>query len=209
MNAHDIAKGLEVWTLQTLLNISIMVGLLALGFAMVQQYYESLKRFLTLRVSIEIWEVFTTLITDFFLVVVVIVGFLVLNPDIMADIKIALPFVPVATVLFAIALVLRLFRDGHRVGSKNFIPALWFMFAANMINVIGFSLVMEAPSGEYLAIHPSPFWTFVKTHLRSNAAPHGLELAQITFYICFPILIAVFLWGFASAISGMKRRTGE
>ena len=209
MNAHDIAKGLEVWTLQTLLNVSIMFGLLTLGFAIVQQYYESLKKYLTLRVSIEIWNVFTILITDFLLVVVVMVGLLVLNPDIMADIKIALPFVPVATILFAIALVLRLFRDGHRVGGKNFIPALWFMFAANMLNIIGFSLVMEAPSGEYLAIHPSPFWTFVKTHLRSNAAPHGLELAQITFYVCFPIVIAVFLWGFASAMSGLKRHEGE
>jgi len=209
MNAHDIAKGLEVWTLQTLLNVSIMFGLLTLGFAIVQQYYESLKKYLTLRVSIEIWNVFTILITDFLLVVVVMVGLLVLNPDIMADIKIALPFVPVATILFAIALVLRLFRDGHRVGGKNFIPALWFMFAANMLNIIGFSLVMEAPSGEYLAIHPSPFWTFVKTHLRSNAAPHGLELAQITFYVCFPIVNAVFLWGFASAMSGLKRHERE
>jgi len=209
MNAHDIAKGLEVWTLQTLLNVSIMIGLLALGFAMVQQYYESLKQFLTLRVSIEVWNVFTTLLADIFLVIVVMVGFLVLNPDIMADIKIAVPFVPVATVLFAIALVLRLFRGGHRAGSKSFVTALWLMFAANLINIIGFSLVMEAPSGEYLAIHPSPFWTFVKTHLRSNAVPHGLELAQITFYICFPILMAIFIWGFASALSGIKNRAGD
>ena len=64
---------------------------------------------------------------------------------------------------------------------------------------------MEAPGGEYLAIHPSAFWTFIKTHLRSNAAPHGLEIAQLTFYICFPILIVVFIWGFAKALSHLNK----
>ena len=43
------------------------------------------------------------------------------------------------------------------------------MFAANLINIIGFSIVMDAPSSEYLALHPSPFWAFVKTHLRFSA----------------------------------------
>ncbi len=205
MAPHDIAKALEIWTLQTLLNLSIILGLLSLGLAIVQPYYQSLRKHLTLRVSIELWDVFTILVADIFLVLVVVVGFFILNPDIMADIKVAVPFVPVATILFAIALVLRLFHGGHRVGEPQFLTATYLMLTANLVNIIGFSFVMEAPGGEYLAHHPSAFWTFVKTHLRSNADPHGLELAQITFYICFPILMAVFLWGFASALSHLKK----
>ncbi len=201
---HEIAKALEVWTLQTLLNISIILGLLTMGFAIVQSYYQSLKKYLTLRVSVEIWDIFTVLIVDLFLVIVIAVGFIVLNPDIMADIKVAVPFIPVATILFAIALVLRLFYDGHRPGGKQFITSLWFMFAANLFNIIGFSFIMEAPSGEYLANHPSPFWKFVKSYLRSNANPHGLEVAQITFYICFPVLIGIFIWGFMKAFNSIK-----
>jgi len=139
---------------------------------------------------------------DILLTTVVIIGFAVMNPDIMADIKMAVPFVPVATVLFAIALFLRLFRGGHRIGTRSFNSALWILFGANMINVIGFSLVMEAPSSEYLDIHPSAFWTFVKTNLRSNS---NLELTQITFAICFPILMAVFLWGFAAGVKRLSR----
>ncbi len=203
---HDISKALEVWTLQTLLNVSILIGLLAMGFAIVQPYYQSLKKYLTLRVSIEIWNIFSVLIVDLFLVIVVAVGFIILNPDIMADIKVAVPFIPIATILFAIALVLRLFYDGHKPGGKKFMTSLWFIFSANLINIAGFSLVMEAPGGEYLSIHPSAFWTFIKTHLRSNAAPHGLELAQITFYICFPVLMAVFIWGFSQALSHLKNK---
>ncbi|HGY56976.1 MAG TPA: hypothetical protein ENK44_14805 [Caldithrix abyssi] len=206
---HEISKALEVWTLQTLLNISILLGLLALGLALIQPYYRSLREHLTLRVSVELWDIFTVFLVDFFLAVVVLVGFVVLNPDIMADIKVAVPFGPLATVLFAIALVVRLFYNGHRPENKNFPASLWLMFAANLINIFGFSFVMEAASGEYLQQHPSAFWTFIKTYLRSNANPHGLELAQITFYVCFPLLIAVFIWGFVQAMKHYKPMKDE
>jgi len=202
---HEISKALEVWTLQTLLNVSILVGLVAMGFSLVQSYYASLQKYLTLRVSIEIWNIFTVLIVDLFLVVVVSIGFIILNPDIMADIKVAVPFIPIATILFAIALVLRLFYGGHEQKGKQFLTALWLMFAANIINIVGFSLIMEAPSSEYLAIHPSAFWTFIKSYLRSNAGAHGLEMAQITFYVCFPILSAIFIWGFVAALKQLKQ----
>lgn len=206
MTGHDIAKALEVWTLQNLLNFSIMLGILVLGLSIVQQYYKSLEKYLTLRVSIEIWNLLITILVDVLLVIIMIVGYLVLNPDIMADIKIAIPFVPVATILFTIALLLRLFHGGHQPSNPNFLRSIWIMFVANIINIIGFTFIMEAPSGAYLENHPSAFWTFIKTHLRSNADPHGLELSQVTFYICFPILMIVLIWGFMSAISRLKKK---
>ena len=209
MTPHIIEKALEVWTLQNLLNFSIMLGLLALGLAIVQKYYQSIAKFLTLRVSLELWEALTILLIDILLVVIMIVGYLVLNPDIMADIKMAVPFLPVAVILFTIALFLRLFHGGHKQQNPNFIRSIWLMFAANIINIIGFSFVMEAPSGEYLDTHPSAFWTFIKTHLRSNANPHGLELSQITFYVCFPLLMIVLIWGFASSLRQLKARRGD
>ena len=207
--AKAIAKALEVWTLQNLVNISIMLGILALGLAMIQGYYKSLEKRLSLRVSIEILNVLTILMVDILLAVVVLVGYLSLNPDIMADIKIAIPFYPVAAILFAIALVLRLFCGGHEAGSTSFLRSAYLMFVANVINIIGLTFIAEAPSGEYLKRHPSPFWTYLKTHLRSNADPRGLELTQITFYICFPILMAVFAWAFWAALRRRFDEKGE
>jgi hypothetical protein len=186
-----------------------MLGILAGGLATVQGYYRSLEKHLTLRVSIELWRVFTVLIADILLVIVVLVGYLVLNPDIMADIKIAIPFNPAATILFASALVLRLFYGGHEAGSKNFLRAIYLLLAANVMNIVGFTFVAEAPSGEYLARHPNPFWDYVKTHLRSNADPHGLELTQLTFYVCFPILLAVFAWALLSALKQIQSGKGD
>lgn len=202
MTPHVIEKALEVWLLQNLLNFSIILGIVALGLAIIQQYYESLEKYLTLRVSIEIWNVLTTLLVDVLLVIVMVVGYIVLNPDIMADIKIALPFVPIATILFTVALVLRLFHGGHQLSNPNFIRSVWIMVIANVVNILGFTFVMEAPAQEYLERHPSSFWTFLKTQLRSNA---NLEISQITFWICFPILMIVFLLGFISAINKLKK----
>lgn len=204
MNGHEIHKALEVWTLQTLLNISIMLGILATGLALVQSYFRSLERHLTLRVSIEVWKVATVLIVDLLLAGVVLVGYLVLNPDIMADIKVAVPFQPLATLLFAGALCLRLFKGGHDMESPNALRALYLMIVGTTMNILGFTFVMEAASGEYLASHPSATWMWIKNHLRSNADPSGLELAQITFWVCFPILLAIFLWGVMSALKRFR-----
>jgi hypothetical protein len=209
MTEHDITKALEIWTLQNLFNISIMLGLLACGLAMIQNYYRALEKHLSLRVSIELWRVATVLLVDVLLALVVVVGYVVLNPDIMADIKIAVPFCPLATILFAAALCLRLFHGGQHVASKNYLRALYLMLAANALNVVGFTFVMEAASGEYLELHPSPFWQYLKTHWRSNASPDGLELAQVTFWICFPLLLIVLAWGVWSAVRQLADKQGE
>ena len=209
MTGHDIEKALEAWALQNILNASIIMGMLAFGLSIIQQYYKSLEKHLTLRVSIELWNVLTTLLVDVLLTIVVIVGYVVLNPDIMADIKIAVPFIPIATILFTIALFIRLFHGGHNPTDPNHLKSVWFMLVANVINMIGFTFVMEAPGSEYLAIHPSPFWTFIKTHMHSNANPGGLELSQLTFNICFPILIVVYIWGLSSAMKHLKGNKGE
>lgn len=209
MNAHDIHKGLEVWTLQTLLNFSIAIGLFATGLALAQGYFRALERQLTLRVSVELWKTFQTLAVDLCLAVVVLVGFLVLNPDILADIKVAVPFQPVATLLFAAALVLRLCKGGHDSASPYALKALYLMLSGSVLNILGFTFIMEAASREYLELHPSAAWAFLKTHFRSNAAPYGLELAQLTFWICFPLLLLVFAWGMKAALAKFAPESGE
>ncbi len=205
MESSTIAKGLEIWSLQTLLDLSILSGILALGFILAQPYYRSLRKILTLRVSIEIWDLFTVLLADLFLVFSVIVGLLILNPDIMADIKVAVPFMPLATILLTVALWLRVFYDGHRQEGRYFKTALYLIFTADLLNLLSFVLIMEAPGSEYLTDHPSFVWMFLKTHFRSNAVPYGIEMAQWSFYIAFPVLLIIFIWGFTRALKTFDR----
>jgi hypothetical protein len=204
MNEHEIAKGLEVWILQNLLNGSILIGIMASGLLLAQGYYRELNKHLNLRVSKELWNLFTVILADLMLVAMFLVGYVVLNPDIMADIKMAVPFYPIATLLFTAALVLRLFKGGHEVGSPQFDWALRLTLIGNCFNVIGFTFVAEAASDEYLAHHVSPFWTYLKTHLRSNADPIGLEVAQATFLVCFPILLLLCAWAVKCALARLK-----
>ena len=178
MTAHDISKALEVWTLQNLLNISILLGILAAGLAIAQDYFNALERHLSLRISIEVWRILTVLVVDILLLIVVLVGYVVLNPDIMADIKIAVPFCPLATLLFAVVLILRLFHGGHEVGSKNYMRSLYLMLTANAINMFGFTIVMETPRQSIWKVHPSAFWEYIKSHLLIHATHSGLELRK-------------------------------
>lgn len=206
--AHDIAKGLEIWGLQSLLDVSILLGFLALGIALVDGYLKRVGRHLTLRVSTEIWQVLPIVLVDLLLAIVVLVGLFVVNPDIMADVKMAVPFYPLAVVLITGALTWRVFGGAHEAGTKAHRGAIWLLFLANVVNLVGFVFVAEAPSSEYLALHPSTLWTWVKTHLKSNASPDGLELAYWSFWIFFPILILILLWAFSSAMRWMDSGKG-
>jgi hypothetical protein len=207
---ESITKALEIWTLQNLLNLAITLGILATGLTMIQSYYDALEKHLSLRVSIELWRVFTVLLVDVLLTITVLIGYLMLNPDIMSDVKMAVPFFPAATVLFAVALVLRLFYGGHRTGSRNHLRSLRLMLAGCLVNILGFTFVMEGAGKEYLEkYHPdNPFWIYLETHLRSNADPAGILFSQTVFYVCYPILLAVLAWGVWSAVKQLSEAQG-
>ncbi len=208
MNESVITKALEIWTLQNLLNLSITLGILATGLAMIQSYYDALEKRLSLRVSIELWRIFTVLLVDLLLAFAVLIGYLTLNPDIMSDVKMAVPFFPAATVLWAVALVLRLFHGGHEMASKNHRRSLYLMLVGCLVNIVGFTFVMEGASHEYLDSHPidGKFWVFLKTYLRSNDNLDSIIFSQMVFYVCFPILLAVLAWG---VWSGLKQLAAQ
>jgi hypothetical protein len=211
MSESAITKALEIWTLQNLLNLSITLAILATGLALIQGYYDALEKRLSLRVSIELWRIFTVLLVDLLLALAVLIGYLTLNPDIMSDVKMAVPFFPAATVLLAVALVLRLFHGGHELASKNYLRSLYLMLAACLVNVLGFTFVMEGASEEYLGTHPidEKFWWFLRTRLRSNTNPEGIMFSQKVFYVCFPILLAVLAWGVWSGVGKLVPPQGK
>ena len=208
---HGIQKALEVWTLQNLCDMAILGGFAALGLLAGRVYLEMLKRRLTLRVASEMWASLTDLFVDALLTGVALVGLLVTNMDIMADIKIGLPFVPFGFLMLTIALVVRLFHHGCVVGSKAWCVALALVVIGCLANWFGFTFVMEGAGAEYLEHHPSAvaFWNGLE-HLRSNENP---DLAMATFVWACPGLLLVFVWavvaGAVRAVRWAKRQPGE
>jgi hypothetical protein len=189
---RGLEKALEIWTLQNLCDIAILAGFVALGLFAGRAYLEKLKSRMSLRVATEAWESFADLGVDVLLAGVALVGLLVTNMDIMADIKIGLPFVPLAFLLMTIALVVRLFHGGSVVGSQAWMVTLALLALGCLANWFGFTFVMEGAGDEYLELHPgaAAFWNGLN-HMRSNKNP---DLAMATFVWAGPGLLLVFGW---------------
>lgn len=184
-------KDLEVWTAQSLCDIGILLSITTFVLHLGRGYFERTVRQLQAKMAEEMWWVTYLLVRDASLFAAVLIGFLMLNPDLMADIKIGLPFVPLATVLMTWAGLVKLTsRGGCNDAARNCATTLLALAAAS--NTIGYTLVMEAPGKEYEHVKCA-FWQTMRS-LRSNANP---DLAIWTFYICFAamvVLVVAFVW---------------
>jgi len=189
---RGLGKALEIWTLQNLCDLAILAGFVALGLFAGRAYLEGLKSRMTLRVATEAWENLADIGVDALLAGVALVALLVTNMDIMADIKIGLPFVPLGFLLMTVALVVRLFHGGGVVGSKAWTVVLVLLVLGCLANWFGFTFVMEGAGDEYVELHPSTsaFWQGLD-HLRSNKNP---DLAMATFVWAGPGLLLAFGW---------------
>ncbi len=187
---HAINKGLEFWSLQCLADAAIMLSFVILAMVAGRSYLESVRRRLTLRVAAEVWETGADLLTDAAMGFTALVGLFITNPDIMGDIKIALPWVPLAMVLVAVALVIRAFHGGRAVGSIAWWFVLGLVAAACAANWFGFTFVMEAAGEGYLKGQAHSVWPALQ-RMRSDFNP---ALAMATFQWANPALLCVFIW---------------
>ncbi|MBI3189731.1 MAG: hypothetical protein HYZ33_03690 [Ignavibacteriales bacterium] len=178
-------KALEIWTAQTLCDIGILLSILSFLLHIGRPYFERILSRFTLRVAADLWWLVYIIFRDGTLLVAALFGLLHLNLDLMADIKVGLPFVPLGTVALAVALVMKVFRNTEDVNRAFRLSTYWVSLGA-LLNILGYVLVMEAPGDEYSAAKTS-FWQMMHSW-RSNENP---ELATVTFYISFLMLSAI------------------
>ncbi|HYU25844.1 MAG TPA: hypothetical protein VEO74_11615 [Thermoanaerobaculia bacterium] len=181
-------KTLEVWTAQTICNAGILLSLVSCFLHIGRPYFERILSRLTLRVAADLWWLTYVALRDGSLFVAAILGLWTLNLDLMADIKIGLPFVPMATVLLCVTLLLKVFGD---VPERRI---LLLVTGAASLNLVGYAVVMEAPGREYQAAN-TIFWKTMLS-LRSNANP---ELSTATFYIACALLAVMAVAALARA----------
>jgi len=141
-------KALEIWTGQTLCDIGILLSLVSFLLHIGRPYFERILARLPLRVAADIWWLTYIVFRDGTLLLAVIVGLFTLNPDLMADIKIGLPFVPLGTVALAAALAVKVFKNAADV-NKSLRLVIWLVTIGLILNTIGFVFIMEAPGEEY------------------------------------------------------------
>ncbi len=197
--AEGIGKGLEAWTLQNVVDAGVLVGFIALGLIACRAYLDAYRERMSLRLSVEVWDIAVDFATDALLFVAAVIGLFTSNPDIMADVKIALPWLPLANLLMGVALILRAFHGGHRPRSGAWRASLALVALACALDWFGFTFVMEGATDEYFTSHYPAFWRTL--HEMRSDVNHGLALA--TFYWVGPAFAVLFAW----AVGAGLRRT--
>jgi hypothetical protein len=175
-------KALEIWTAQTICDVGILLSVTSALLHLGRPYFERILGRLTLRVAADLWWLAYVALRDGTLFLAFMFGFWNLNLDLMADIKIGLPFVPLGTVMLGAALAVKVFRNAEDLTRAHWLAAVLATGGA-VLNTLGYVLVMEAPGDEYAAA-TTVFWRTVVSW-RSNANP---GLATGTFYLTVGLL---------------------
>ncbi len=194
-----VHKSLEIWAVQTICNIGIILSILSFLLHISRPYFERLLDRLTLRVAADLWWIVYIFLRDGSLLFSFLIGFFTLNLDLMADIKIGLPFVPLSTIAMAVALVAKIFHNNENLNKQYVRITVWVMAGA-VLNTIGFVFVMEAPGSEYSAAQ-NLFWQTLKSW-RSNENP---DLSTITFYISFSLIIIIMIYAVVKVFRAFNR----
>jgi hypothetical protein len=188
-------KALEIWTAQTLCDVGILLSIVSLLLHLGRPYFERILGRLTLRVAADVWWLMYVILSDGSLFIAMLLGFWALNLDLMADIKIGLPFVPLGTVALAAALVVKVFSNSEDVNC-SYCVATGLVILGGLLNVIGYVFVMEGPGEEY-GVAKSQFWQTLVSW-RSNVNP---ELASKTFYITTALLLILLI---VACVKGLR-----
>jgi hypothetical protein len=198
-----LAKSLELWTAQTICDVAILLTWFSCALHVGRAYFERVMSRLSLRVAADLWWLGYLVMRDGSLFAAALLGLLGLNLDLMADIKIGLPFVPLATVCTVAALSVKVLWNADAKGRA----AQWVLglvASAGLLDTIGYVFVMEAPGDEYAAAQTA-FWQLMKSW-RSNLNP-GLSTA--TFYVTAALLTFLVVLAMTKAIVEPRSVTGR
>ena len=101
----------SVYTENTLVVLLTMLTVLALSIQIARRYFIRILRKFTLRFAADIWWLIYVILRDASIFLVVFLGVMLFWPGIYQDFPIAVPFMPLAIDMFAIALVIMLVKD--------------------------------------------------------------------------------------------------
>ncbi len=201
-SGEPVSKALEVWSIMSFFELSLLLLFLGLVFHFASLYYARTLSSFMIRLSGENWGIIFVLVRDISLFAAFGIGALLINPDTFGDVKLALPFVPLGTIILGIALVIKLSRglETDWAARKLF---TWLLAIAAFLQYFGFIFIMEAAPAEWVSSGKAgTFWLTLRS-FRSNLNP---SLSMWTFYLCFPLLIIVLIF---MLLIGLSKRKWE
>ncbi len=188
-NAPQIANGLLIYAAETAVVLIEILMVLAISMQLARGYFFRVLKKFTLRLAADIWWLIYVLLRDITILLVLLLGVVVFLPTFDLSFGVAVPFQPVAIVLYAFALVIILTKDTDE-------SAVWdtrvtsLLAAGTGLYTIGVVIVTESavqlsrPPTTVGASITNP-WGFIYTVFNS-ANDHAMYM--YTFYVSFLLL---------------------
>ena len=201
----DIATGAGIFTEAT---IAITVSVLFVGAFSLQiarnYFLRTLDKF-TLRLGADIWWLAYVMIRDGLMFGALLLGFEVFFVGTYGDYAIAVPWMPLAIVLTALVLLIKLVKDTDEDEKWNRLVST-LIAGASFFYIFGVLMVTESIAGYGTAGYiwnadgtistpagGSDMWTFAYNTFSSTV---NVPLATLTFYVCFTALSALAAFAF-------------
>ncbi len=179
---------------------------LAVSMQIARGYFLRILKKFTLRLAADIWWLLFILLRDASIFLILFLGVSLFWPGTYQDYPVAVPFMPLAIDLFAIALVILLVKDTDEEPKYNSLLTI-LVVAGAFLYIMGTVFVTE--SAVFLTTLPptvslstSNPWGFFNAYFNSQNDP---TLAIYSFYITFGILL---LAGLAAIVSSFTQPAG-
>ncbi len=195
---ESISKNLELWTIMTLYNVSLLLLLTGLLLHLAGDYRKDLLRSFRINMTKEGLSAVFFIVRDFSLFISFGISLLLINPDMFADVKFPMPFFPLGVIFLGIALIFKMNGKSSEAGLSHKLFFVFLIFSV-VVQYFGFVFVAEAaPVGWVEKGYAGDFWLALR-NLRSNENP---GLSMISFSVSFPFLIVILIVLFLKIFSG-------
>jgi hypothetical protein len=200
LSSTELVSAGSVWLETTIAVALVFVTAMAFSLQIARGYFLRILDKFTLRLGADIWWLAYVLIRDGLIFMSFVMSLMVFFPGTFLDYPLAVPFFPLTAVLFATALVTKLYFDADdNRNAFRFVTVL--VFAGTVSWIFGTVFITETP----LALSTLPagvsatsgFWASV---YNSFSSTQNLGLAMASFYGGFGALGLIALIGFAHPI---------
>ncbi len=189
-NSTTYLNAATIYTENTITVLLTLLTILALSIQVARGYFLRVLKKFTLRVAADVWWLIYVILRDASIFLIVFFGFMLFYPGIFQDFPIAVPFMPLAIDIFAIALVVMLVKDTDEdIKYNNILTILiaigTFMYIFGTIFVTE-SATQLAKLPPTVSNSPTNIWGFTNLYFNSINNP---ALSIYSFYVGIAILV--------------------
>jgi hypothetical protein len=188
LTSSDIVSAGSVWLETTIAVALVFLMVMALSLQIARGYFLRILNKFTLRLGADIWWLTYVLIRDGLIFSSFVAGLMYFFPGTFQDFDMAVPFMPVAVVLFAGALLTKLYFDADENRNAYRVVTV-LLFLGTILYLFGAVFILETPT--VLSTLPSGvsstsgFWYWVYNTFSSKV---NVDLSLISFEVCLGIL---------------------